>query len=119
MGGTGLIEAGTFLAILGGQLLAGMVPPWEAALIAMGFAAARLPRQPGRAHRAAGRGRACTIDCKSVARHLETCSGPPATAAASGCAILGISWFFAVGAVLLSEFAPLVERRARRRGRRW
>jgi acyl-[acyl-carrier-protein]-phospholipid O-acyltransferase/long-chain-fatty-acid--[acyl-carrier-protein] ligase len=27
MGGTGLIEAGTFLAILGGQLLAGVVPP--------------------------------------------------------------------------------------------
>ena len=38
MGGTGLIEAGTFLAILGGQLLAGVVPPWEAGLIATGLA---------------------------------------------------------------------------------
>jgi len=43
MGGTGLIEAGTFLAILGGQLLAGVVRPWEAGLTAcvlavLGFA---------------------------------------------------------------------------------
>lgn len=29
MGGTGIVEAGTFLAILGGQLLGGLVPAWE------------------------------------------------------------------------------------------
>src|ERR1044072_334499 len=38
MGGTGLIEAGTFLAILGGQLLAGVIPPWEAGVTATGLA---------------------------------------------------------------------------------
>ena len=38
MGGTGLIEGGTFLAILGGQLLAGMIPAWEAGLAACGIA---------------------------------------------------------------------------------
>ncbi len=40
MGGTGLIESGTFLAILGGQLLAGMVPPWVAGVIAVSLAVA-------------------------------------------------------------------------------
>src|SRR6185295_3041482 len=39
MGGTGLVEAGTFLAILGGQLLGGVVPPWQAGLVACGLAA--------------------------------------------------------------------------------
>ena len=106
MGGTGLIEAGTFLAILGGQLLAGVVPPWEAGLIAtglavVGFLAAlaippappaetRLPidRNPFRA----------TWQVLKIARDGE----------GVWLCILGISWFFAVGAVLLAAFAPLV-----------
>lgn len=106
MGGTGLIEAGTFLAILGGQLLGGVIPPWEAGLVATGLA---------------------------VIGFLVSLAVPPAPATAPGLAIdlnilrstwrilagarrgrglwlsiLGISWFFAVGAVLLAEFAPLV-----------
>ncbi|MGZ8359024.1 MAG: acyl-[ACP]--phospholipid O-acyltransferase [Allosphingosinicella sp.] len=105
MGGTGLIEAGTFLAILAGQLLAGMVPPWEAALLAMGFALVgflasllvpaappvasglRLDLNPLRA----------TWNLLRNARHARN----------AWLCILGISWFFAVGAVLLSEFGPL------------
>ena len=39
MGGTGLIEAGTFLAILAGQLLGGIIPAWEAGLVAVAVAA--------------------------------------------------------------------------------
>ena len=39
MGGTALIEGGTFLAILAGQLLGGVLPPWEAGVLAMGCAA--------------------------------------------------------------------------------
>jgi acyl-[acyl-carrier-protein]-phospholipid O-acyltransferase/long-chain-fatty-acid--[acyl-carrier-protein] ligase len=106
MGGTGLIEAGTFLAILGGQLLGGVIPPWEAGLVATGLA---------------------------VIGFLASLAVPPAPATAPGLridfnifrgtwhilkaarhgrgvwlSILGISWFFAVGAVLLAEFAPLV-----------
>jgi acyl-[acyl-carrier-protein]-phospholipid O-acyltransferase/long-chain-fatty-acid--[acyl-carrier-protein] ligase len=38
MGGTGLIEAGTFLAILGGQLLADILLPRDAALAALDLA---------------------------------------------------------------------------------
>eukprot|EP01035_Chromulina_nebulosa_P031225 gene31225-41608_t len=34
MGGTGLIEAGTFLAILGGQLLGSKLAPWQAGVTA-------------------------------------------------------------------------------------
>jgi acyl-[acyl-carrier-protein]-phospholipid O-acyltransferase / long-chain-fatty-acid--[acyl-carrier-protein] ligase len=81
MGATGLIEAGTFLAILGGQLLAGFLPAWEAGLVATGLCGARfrcstcypacpdncprlahrrqcLPRDLARAHDGAGRARA-------------------------------------------------------------
>ena len=38
MGATGLIEGGTFLAILSGQLLAGVIPAWEAGMVAMALA---------------------------------------------------------------------------------
>ncbi len=38
MAGTGLIEAGTFLAILGGQLLAGIISPMSAGLVAVALA---------------------------------------------------------------------------------
>ncbi len=106
MGGTGLIEAGTFLAILAGQLLGGVIPPWEAGLVATGVAVlgflmslavpsapAAAPGLPLRANVFKG-----TWEILSVAK------------AGRGVwlAILGISWFFSVGAILLSEFAPLV-----------
>ncbi len=106
MGGTGLIEAGTFLAILGGQLLGGIIPPWEAGLIAtglavLGFGASLLvPAAPATAPGLKidlniFRG---TWDILRSARHGR----------GVWLSILGISWFFAVGAVLLAEFAPLV-----------
>ena len=106
MGGTGLIEAGTFLAILGGQLLAGMIRAWEAGLATTGLAVLGFlfslavpsapPVAPGiRIERNIFKG---TWQILSVAR------------AGRGVwlAILGISWFFSVGAILLSEFPPLV-----------
>ncbi|MGF7149256.1 acyl-[acyl-carrier-protein]-phospholipid O-acyltransferase/long-chain-fatty-acid--[acyl-carrier-protein] ligase [Sphingomonas zeicaulis] len=106
VGGTGLIEAGTFLAILGGQLLAGVLPPWEAGLVATGLAIlgfgaslavpAAPPLQKG-----------LVIDRNPFRSTWQV------LAAAHGgrgiwLGILGISWFFAVGAVLLAGFAPLV-----------
>jgi acyl-[acyl-carrier-protein]-phospholipid O-acyltransferase/long-chain-fatty-acid--[acyl-carrier-protein] ligase len=106
MGGTGLIEAGTFLAILGGQLLGGVIPPWEAGLVATGLAilgcaaSFAVPSAPATAPGSivdwnVFRG---TWRILKAARHGR----------AVWLSILGISWFFAVGAVLLSEFAPLV-----------
>lgn len=105
MGGTGLIEAGTFVAILGGQLLAGVIQPWEAGLVAMalavvGFIASLfIPSAP--AENPGGR-----IDwniAKGTWHILKTASNGRGV----WLSILGISWFFAAGAVLVSEFAPL------------
>ena len=106
MGGTGMIEAGTFLAILGGQLLGGVIPPWEAGLVATGVAVLGLlaslavppapPAAPGLPiERNVLKG---TWEILKVAHGRE----------GVWLAILGISWFFSVGAILLSEFAPLV-----------
>ncbi len=106
MGGTGLIEAGTFVAILGGQLLAGLVPPWESGLIATGLAVVGLiasfavPSAPPirAAHRIDRNLWRGTVHILSIARGGR----------GVWLAILGISWFFACGAVVVSEFAPLV-----------
>ena len=106
MGGTGLIEGGTFLAILGGQLLAGAIPAWEAGLAAMGIAllgflaSLAIPVAPPiRDHH--------HIDWnifKGTREILATAHHGRGV----WLSILGISWFFAAGAVLVSEFAPLV-----------
>lgn len=106
MGGTGLIEGGTFLAILGGQLLAGLIPPWEAGIAAMivavaGFAISfAIPPAPpirGEHH----------IDWNLWRGTIEIL-GTAREGRGVWLSILGISWFFAAGAVLVSEFAPLV-----------
>lgn len=107
MGGTGLIEAGTFLAILSGQLAAGIIAPWTAGVTAMALALV-------------GYGVALAIpSAPSAAKGLKIDRNPfRATAKLVAVAnngegvwlcILGISWFFAVGAVMLSQFTPLVD----------
>jgi len=106
MGGTGLIEGGTFLAILGGQLLAGVVPSHLAGLALTGLAllgflaSLMVPAAPPAASGEKldwnlWRG---TLTILDEARAVRPVWG----------AILGTSWFFAAGAVLVSEFAPLV-----------
>jgi len=107
MGGTGLIEAGTFLAILAGQLLAGVIAPWEAGMVATGLACVGflaslfVPAAPP----AAGGG--VRIDVNPL-RSTWTVLKTAHDGRGAWLCILGISWFFAVGAVLLSDFAPLV-----------
>ncbi len=106
MGATGLIEAGTFLAILGGQLLGGLLLPWEAGLAATGLAVVGLlvsfaiPSAPPAAPD-------LKIDLnifRGTWKILKAAQGGRGV----WLCVLGISWFFAVGAVVLSEFAPLV-----------
>ena len=106
MGGTGLIEGGTFLAILGGQLLAGAIPAWEAGLAATVVAAfgflvsLGIPDAPPiRDHH--------HIDW-NIFRGTWEIIGTARHGRGVWLSILGISWFFAAGAVLMSEFAPLV-----------
>ena len=106
LGGTGLMEAGGFIAILAGQLAAGLVAPWRAGVIA------------------------CGVACVGLAASLAIRAAPPAEAASRiernvfrlswrlvrramairrvWFSILAIAWFYAVGAVLLGELIPLV-----------
>jgi acyl-[acyl-carrier-protein]-phospholipid O-acyltransferase/long-chain-fatty-acid--[acyl-carrier-protein] ligase len=106
MGGTGLIEAGTFLAILGGQLLGGIISPLHAGMVAMGLAllgfmiSLAVPTAPATAP-------GLKIDF-NVFRSTWHILKSARHSRGVWLSILGISWFFAVGAVLLSEFAPLV-----------
>jgi acyl-[acyl-carrier-protein]-phospholipid O-acyltransferase/long-chain-fatty-acid--[acyl-carrier-protein] ligase len=106
MGGTGLIEAGTFLAILGGQLLGGVISPWQAGLAAtalavLGFLVSlAVPSAPATAP-------GLKIDL-NIFRSTWQILKSARHGRGVWLSILGISWFFAVGAVLLAEFAPLV-----------
>jgi len=108
MGGTGLVEAGTFLAILMGQLAGGLLATGPAAAAVLGVAALGLgaslfippappPEQPARVDLNLFRATA------AIVRHARSERRLFAT-------ILGISWFFALGAVLTQQFVPLVER---------
>jgi acyl-[acyl-carrier-protein]-phospholipid O-acyltransferase/long-chain-fatty-acid--[acyl-carrier-protein] ligase len=105
MGGTGLIEAGTFLAILSGQLLAGIMEPMTAGLLAtafavVGFAASLfIPAAPATAP-------GLRVD-PNVLRSTWTVLKGAHKDGRRWLAILGISWFFTVGAVLLAEFPAL------------
>ncbi len=106
MGGTGLIEAGTFLAILGGQLLGSKLEPWEAGVTACGLAVLGFavswaippapPVTPGM--------RIDRNPFRSTWHVLKTAHDGEGV----WLSILGISWFFAVGAILLGYFVPLV-----------
>ncbi|MGN6817852.1 MAG: MFS transporter, partial [Sphingomonas sp.] len=109
MGGTGMIEAGTFLAILAGQLMPNFIPPWEAGLVATGLAilgflaSLAIPPAPP-----ANQG--VPVD-RNVFRSTWQVLRSAHDARDAWLCILGISWFFAVGAVLLNDFAPLVTNR--------
>ncbi|CUS43801.1 2-acylglycerophosphoethanolamine acyltransferase / Acyl-[acyl-carrier-protein] synthetase [hydrothermal vent metagenome] len=108
VGGTGLIEGGTFLAILGGQLLAvtGVLPAWECGLAAtalegVGFAASpALPPAPPAAPD-------LRIDRNPFRSTWQILKSAHEGEGVWLC-ILGISWFFAVGAILVTNFLPLV-----------
>jgi MFS family permease len=109
LGGTGLVEAGTYLAILGGTVLAGFVSdtPHKAAIAVLFFAVIgwfsgrQVPPAPPAAQpekldwhilRASARLVAGTMHI----RHLFL-------------AILSISFFWTIGAVIIIAFPPLVK----------
>jgi len=106
MGGTGLIEAGTFLAILGGQLLAGMINPMQAGMVALGLAlvgyiaSLAIPTAPSVSEKKAVNWNIFSSTWQVVKEARDERN--------LWLVMLGISWFFAVGAVLVAEFAPLV-----------
>jgi acyl-[acyl-carrier-protein]-phospholipid O-acyltransferase/long-chain-fatty-acid--[acyl-carrier-protein] ligase len=106
MGGTGLIEAGTFLAILSGQLLAGVISAQTAGLVAVGIAllgflsSLAVPSAPPVA-------KGLRID-PNIFRSTWQILKAARHGRGVWLSILGISWFFGMGAVLLAQFAPLV-----------
>src|SRR5437763_12637346 len=109
LGGTGLVEAGTYLAILGGTILAGAlaaIPPAAAAstigLALLGLLAGRqVPPAPPAAERIPFNWHIlhASIDLVRATLHIRRLF----------LAILSISFFWTIGAVLIIIFPPLVK----------
>jgi MFS family permease len=109
LGGTGLVEAGTYLAILGGTILAGVLSPSPRiaavatiAIAAIGFLAGRqVPPAPPAAER-------IPINWHIIHASIELVSGTMHIRRLF-LAILSISFFWAIGSVLIAIFPPLVK----------
>src|SRR6476619_2716654 len=109
LGGTGLVEAGTSIAILGGTILAGMLvatPQIAAAatigIAVLGFLARRqVPPAPPAAERIPFNWHIihASIELVSATLHIRCLF----------LAILAISFFWTIGAVLIIIFPPLVK----------
>src|SRR6476620_2327367 len=109
LGGTGLVEAGTYIAILGGTILAGMLataPPVAAVatigIAALGYLAGRqVPPAPPAAERIPFNWHIihASIELVSATLHIRRLF----------LAILSISFFWTIGAVLIIIFPPLVK----------
>ncbi|MFL6861066.1 MAG: MFS transporter [Sphingomicrobium sp.] len=109
LGGTGLVEAGTYLAILGGTILAGVLalaPAIAAAatvgIAVLGFLAGRqVPPAPPAAER-------IPFNWHIIRASIELVSGTMHIRRLF-LAILSISFFWTIGAVLIIIFPPLVK----------
>jgi len=109
LGGTGLVEAGTYLAILGGTILAGALAlnPSLAAAATVGFAilgflaGRQVPPAPPAAERIPFNWHIihASIELVSATLHIRRLF----------LAILSISFFWTIGAVLIIIFPPLVK----------
>ncbi|MEO6341195.1 MAG: MFS transporter, partial [Caulobacteraceae bacterium] len=107
LSGNAVMEAGGFLAILGGQLLAGVATPSQASMIACALAAIGLvaslavpPAHP------AETGLKIDLNVPAVSWRLI---GVAKSIRPVWLSILGIAWFYAVGAVILGQLIPLVK----------
>jgi MFS family permease len=109
LGGTGLVEAGTYIAILGGTILAGVLAATPAVAVgtticiaALGFLAGRqVPPAPPAAERIPFNWHIihASIELVSATLHIRRLF----------LAILSISFFWTIGAVLIIIFPPLVK----------
>ena len=107
LGGTGLVEAGTYIAILAGTILAGVIDVEWAALgvvlvAALGYwTAQKVPPAPPE-HEERG------IDWHIIRSSITLVSGTMHIRRLY-LAILSISFFWTIGAVLFIQFPPLVK----------
>jgi len=105
VGATGLVEAGTFVAILAGQIVGGLIPSWVAATLAIsvaivGVVAARaIPPAPPESQPG-------TVPLRPLSATLDVI-GSVRRQRATYFIILAISWFWAVGAILTSQLAVI------------
>jgi len=109
LGGTGLVEAGTYIAILGGTILAGVLATDPSVAVAatigiaiLGFLAGRqVPPAPPAAERIPFNWHIlhASIELVSATLHIRRLF----------LAILSISFFWTIGAVLIIIFPPLVK----------
>ena len=107
LGGTGLVEAGTYIAILAGTILAGFLNAREAAAMVLGLAglgwltARGVPPAPPP-------GEKPPMDLHILRASIELVSATLHIPRLF-LAILSISFFWMIGAVLVIEFPPLVK----------
>jgi MFS family permease len=107
LGGTGLVEAGTYIAILAGTILAGFVTPQQATagvlLVALlgWFAGRQVPPAPPvhEEHVVDWHVIRASVTLVSATMHIPRLF----------LAICSISFFWTIGAVLIIEFPPLVK----------
>lgn len=107
LGGTGLVEAGTFVAILAGQMIAGLVSEQTAAAAVVILAV--LGSLSGWQVPPAAAVTATTAVDWNIARSSARLLRYVLRDRRQALAIMCISWFWAVGAVLTSLFVPLVK----------
>jgi MFS family permease len=106
LGGTGLVEAGTYGAVLGGTIVGGIIPPATAAMLVLLLAllgrmsASAVPRAPALAHQ--------KIDFNIFRSSIRLVSGTMHIPRLF-LAILAISLFWSMAAVLAALFPPLVK----------
>ncbi|MGQ0559892.1 MAG: MFS transporter [Sphingosinicella sp.] len=107
LGGTGLVEAGTYIAILGGTLLAGIIPVESsaAAVIAIALIGYACSRQIPPAPPLEGGHRIDLNIVRSSIRLVAVTMHIPRLFLA----IVAISFFWTIGAVLFIQFPPLVK----------
>jgi MFS family permease len=107
LGGTGLVEAGTYIAVLGGTLLAGVIPVESAAagVVAIAIAGYVTGRQVPPAPPLESGHRIDLNIVRSSYRLVNATLHIPRLFLA----IVAISFFWTIGAVLFIEFPPLVK----------
>jgi len=107
LGGTGLIEAGTYVAILGGTIIGGVISVHWAAALAMAVAIAgwlsgcQVPPAPPATN--------CSPVDYNIIRSSIRLVSETMHIRRLFLAIVAISFFWTIGAVLIVEFPPLVK----------
>jgi MFS family permease len=109
LGGTGLVEAGTYLAVLGGTIAGGIIPPKIVIFVIMAIAvigriaSGMIPPAPPE------KGNETLMIDLNIFRASVRLVNQTMHIRKLYLAIISISFFWAIGAVLAAQFPPLVK----------